>query len=263
MADSFRVTVKIAELVIDIISSNPYTHIVCRNYITDEEPMLHVHVTEEEEEIEVKKWKALMGNCNISRIQVLDRYNGTLYINNQNTNAVRTTAAYKKIVEAAIPYGIFLMHGAAIALNDECFLFTARSGTGKTTHIKLWLKNKKESFVVNGDKPLIKVAGNDVLACGSPWCGKEWMNTNVQIPLKAIIIMERSEDNKIEEISFEQAYPFLLQQTYLPIEADLARKTLELLLKLFGKVKCYRFYFNNYKDDCFETSFSTLISSNA
>ena len=151
------------------------------------------------------------------------------------------------------------MHGAVIALDDQTsFMFTAKSGTGKTTHIRKWLENAPGAFVVNGDKPLIKIADTEAIAYGTPWCGKEHLNTNIGVPLRAIVLMERSEDNAIEEITFSQAFPTLLQQTYRPADADKMRKTLSLLSALNGKMKFYRFRFNNLKPDAFRVSYEAL-----
>ena len=172
---------------------------------------------------------------------------------------LESLAVCRQIAVQMLDYSTFLMHGAVIALDDQTsFMFTAKSGTGKTTHIRKWLENAPGAFVVNGDKPLIKIAGEEAIAYGTPWCGKEHLNTNIGVPLRAIVLMERSEDNEIEEISFSQAFPTLLQQTYRPSDADKMRKTLSLLSALNGKMKFYRFRFNNLKPDAFRVSYEAL-----
>lgn len=169
----------------------------------------------------------------------------------------------RKIAEELLTSSTFLMHGAVVAAGNDAFMFTARSGTGKTTHIMKWLENLPGAFVVNGDKPLIKVTEKEAIAYGTPWCGKEHLNTNIGVPLRAIVLMERSEDNAIEEISFSQALTTLLQQCYRPTEAGRLRKTLALISALNGKVKFYRFRFNNMKPDAFKTSYEALTGQNA
>jgi len=136
----------------------------------------------------------------------------------------------------------FLMHGAVIAMDDQAYMFTAPSGTGKTTRIRLWQKQYPSSIIVNGDKPLIRISKDKIIACGTPWCGKEGWNTNTMVPLRAIFLLERSDErNSIEEISLGSAFPALLQQTYRPDESELMRKTLLLLKSLEGKVKIFKF----------------------
>ena len=163
------------------------------------------------------------------------------------------------IAEALIDKDTFLMHGAVIAVKNEAHLFTAPSGTGKTTHIQHWLDNVEGSFVVNGDKPFILLNETEVFACGTPWRGKEKMGTNAIVPLRSIVFMERSTDNCIEEASFKTIFPLLLKQIYWPQNESAMRKTLRLLSRLKGSVRFYKFYFNNYKEDVFQVSFDTLI----
>lgn len=129
------------------------------------------------------------------------------------------------ICDAMLTYDTFLMHGAVIAVNNEAYMFTAKSGTGKTTHIRQWLKRIPEAFVVNGDKPLIIAGKETPQACGTPWCGKERMGTNAIVPLKAIVFMDRAEENAIRPITFMQAFPRLLAQTHRPEDPELMSKT--------------------------------------
>lgn len=171
-----------------------------------------------------------------------------------------TLSLYRKISEEVLAYNTFLMHGAVVASKDCAFMFTAPSGTGKTTQIKKWLDQVEGAFVVNGDKPLIKVTETEALACGTPWCGKENMGTNTMVPLKAIVLMKRGVDNLMEEIAYGEAYSFLLQQTYWPSAADKQKKTLELLSELKGKVRFFSFIFNNFKDDALSVPYHALMA---
>ena len=167
----------------------------------------------------------------------------------------------RKMAEALNEYDVLLMHGAVIALHGAAFMFTAVSGTGKSTHILKWLDNCPDAIVVNGDKPFIKFSGDGAppLACGSPWAGKENLYTNTMVPLKSIILMERAEDNRMEQISFAQAFPTLLQQVYRPDDEEKMRKTLRLMQRLNPAVSFWRFQFNNFKDDCFDVAYNALV----
>ena len=170
-------------------------------------------------------------------------------------------ALHRLLTERLLDEDILLLHGAVIAVEDQAFLFTAPSGTGKTYQIYHWLINCPDAFVVNGDKPFIRFSddGTPPLACGSPWAGKENLYTNTMVPLKAIVLMERTENhNHIEQISFASAFPTLLQQTYRPEDADKTRKTLQLLRRLDPAVSFWRFRFDNFKPDCFTTAYRAL-----
>ena len=85
------------------------------------------------------------------------------------------------------------------------------------------------------------------------------MYTNTMVPLKSIILMERAEDNHIEQISFAEAFPKLLQQVYRPEDEEKMRKTLRLMQRLNGPVSFWRFQCNNFKDDCFDVAYNALV----
>lgn len=158
--------------------------------------------------------------------------------------ALEPIVLHKKIVEGLINFDTLLLHGATIATNNNAYIFSAPSGVGKSTRAKIWLETYPDSFIVNGDKPLIKITDGEAFACGTPWCGDEGWNTNTMVPIRAIFLLERAEEGEastIEEISLGKAFPFLLQQIYRPSEPGLMHKTIHLLKALEGKVKFYKF----------------------
>ena len=75
--------------------------------------------------------------------------------------------------------------------------------------------------------------------------------------------MERGERNVIKEITFGQAFTFLLQQSYRPADAAKMRKTLSLLSRLNGRVRFFRLSFDNLKDDAFSVSYEALTGKKA
>lgn len=148
-------------------------------------------------------------------------------------------AVYRKLAEAMLNYDTFLMHGVVISAAGSGIMFTAPSGTGKTTHAKLWLGEYADAHVVNGDKPLIHI-GEEAIAYGTPWCGKENMGCNESIPLKAICIIERSEQNEVIRVRIPEIWPVLLHQVYMPQEPEKIQQTLQLFSRLCKQVKIYR-----------------------
>lgn len=166
---------------------------------------------------------------------------------------------HRLVSEALLSFDTLLMHGAVVALDGAAYMFTAKSGTGKTTHIQSWLENIGGAYVVNGDKPFLIIGKDSVLACGSPWAGKENLQTNTAVPLKSIVLLERANENRMERISFIQAFPTLLQQVYRPDDEEKMRKTLKLIQRLNPAVSFWRFQCNNFKDDCFEIAYNALV----
>ena len=160
-----------------------------------------------------------------------------------DSGSLEPVTILRKLADRIIPFDTILMHGAVVAKDGDAYMFIAPSGTGKTTRVRIWKKEFPDSVIVNGDKPLIKICSGDVVACGSPWCGKEGWNTNTMVPLRAVFLLSRADDkaSTIEEISHREAFPILVQQTYRPADPDRMTKTIHLLEALDGKVKFYKF----------------------
>lgn len=175
----------------------------------------------------------------------------------QQQASMESLAVYRKIAEQMLDYHTFLVHGAAVALDGKAYLFAAPSGTGKSTHIRKWTEHLPDAFVVNGDKPLI-IIDDQPKICGTPWSGKENWQTNTVVPLKAIVLMERSDENSIREITFKEAFPQLLRQTYYPRDPAKLGITIKLLYSLAPQVKFYHFDFNNQLPDSLDVSFQAL-----
>jgi hypothetical protein len=133
---------------------------------------------------------------------------------------LETLAVYRKIAERMPAYDTFLFHGSAIAVEGKAYIFTAKSGTGKSTHARLWREMLGERAVmVNDDKPLIKVhPDGSATVYGTPWDGKHRLSSDIAVPVRAICILERAQENRIREISKAEALPMLLQQTYRPAD---------------------------------------------
>ena len=148
----------------------------------------------------------------------------------------------KKMADAVISFNTLLMHAAVVAKDGAAYAFVAPSGVGKSTRAQIWLNEYPDSFIVNGDKPFIRITENEVLACGSPWSGKEGWNTNAMVPLRAVFFIERTDSTAtLEEISMGKAFPYLMQATHQPLKPELIMQTINLIKKLERKVGFYKF----------------------
>ena len=134
-------------------------------------------------------------------------------------------------------YDTFLFHGSAISVDGQCYLFTAKSGTGKSTHTRLWRQLLGERAVmVNDDKPLIRVHNNNITVFGTPYNGKHRLGNNISVPLRAVCILKRSENNCIRKISKADAYPTIIQQCYRPADKNSLAKTLFLVDQMIDHI---------------------------
>lgn len=169
-------------------------------------------------------------------------------------------AIYRKIAMQLINYDTLLIHGSAISVDGRAYLFIAPSGTGKSTHTRLWREHfGHRALMVNDDKPLIKIEDDVVYACGTPWSGKHRLDNNVMVPLAGICFLARADKNLIEKLRAEDAYEYLLRQTFRPEEDDLSIKTFDLLDKLLSIVPFYKMKVNNFADDAVSTSYEAMV----
>ncbi len=162
---------------------------------------------------------------------------------------VESLEIYRIICRKILEYDAMLMHCAAICVDGEAYLFTAVSGTGKTTHISLWMeKFGDRCFVVNGDKPILRQVDGKFYACGTPWRGKENFGTNLNVPIKAVCILERGEKNEIEKIPAHEAISTVITQTLRTNDMYEMEKMLTLSDKLLTSVPFYRLKCNMEKE---------------
>lgn len=151
------------------------------------------------------------------------------------------TAVQRLITEELFRFDTLLFHGSVVAVDGKGYLFTAKSGTGKSTHTRLWREYFGDrAIMVNDDKPFLHITEEGVIVHGSPWNGKHGLGSNIAVPLKAICILERAEVNHIQPIPPKYALTMLIQQSSRPMNGALMGKYMELIDGLSRKVEFYR-----------------------
>ena len=219
---------KIADKVIEISSIYEKVHNYCKNYATEEKCDFSVNITPEDIAEEKKRSDSEYA------------YEG-LPLPNFSDDLLEETAVYRKIAEIMPDHDTFVFHGSVVAVDGQGYLFTAKSGTGKSTHTSLWRKYFGERAVmVNDDKPMLRVTDDGVIVYGTPYNGKHNLGCNISVPLKAICILTRGEKNCIVNISKSEVYAILLQQTYRPNDPVQMAKTLKLVDRMAENVKLYK-----------------------
>ena len=212
----------------EITTLCPETHALCASYRAEGMPVFSIETAEPD--IELERFKS-------AREATLEGHPPYSYSNGY----LETLAVYRKIAERMPAYETILLHGSCVAVDGIGYLFTAKSGTGKSTHARLWRELLgKRAVMVNDDKPLIRIDSTGVTVFGTPWDGKHHLSNNISVPLHALCILEQASENRIEPIAAKEAYPFLLQQTYRPADTDMLAKTLHLVDRLTVSVGLYR-----------------------
>ena len=169
-----------------------------------------------------------------------EELNAERVLNRRSNNYLEFICIYRKIAELLPNHDAFVMHGAAICRADACYLITAPSGTGKTTHAKLWLSSFPDAWILNGDKPIIRKQDDRFYAYGTPWNGKERYGTNGQSELKAISLLHRSETNAICPASGGEMIGFVMKQVYLARDPARRVRQLELMDECLRSTPIFR-----------------------
>ena len=107
---------------------------------------------------------------------------------------------------ATASLGTLEMHASVVSNGGKAYLFLGRSGTGKSTHSRLWLENVPGTELVNDDNPVMRVQDDGVYVYGSPWSGKTPCYRNVCFPAGAVVRISRAKENRVTPLSAPQAY---------------------------------------------------------
>lgn len=151
----------------------------------------------------------------------------------------RLIPEYLGLEEPLLHRGAFLLHASLINWGGRGIVFSAPSGTGKSTQADLW-KEYQEAEILNGDRALIRNHGESILAYGSCFAGSSGIYRKESVPLKAVVILEQAAQNRLMPIrgslAFGRLYSQILSNPWNPEFVE--RLTLELS-KLLEKVPVY------------------------
>lgn len=232
MLNQYCFTICLAGIPIKVHSLFQSTMAFCYEYLCEDEAAFSVSILPEDLKYEREKSVDDAIRRGQRVYQYADEY-------------LETLALYRKIVDRLLEYRIMLFHGSAIEVDGQCYLFTATSGTGKSTHVRLWREHfGKRAIMINDDKPLISIKDDNILVHGTPWNGKHHLGSNRSAPLKAICLLQRGIENHIKAISPAEALPLLLQQSYRSKDTVKLGYTLELIKVLTQHCKFYQLYCN-------------------
>lgn len=210
------IAVRLAEQTFRLRCRYDYTPALCREYLVpDDKHAPEISVTEQEIQRE-----NIGGNFPEGYLEGL--------------------AIFRKIADFLLEKEVVLFHSSVVSVNGEGYAFTALSGTGKSTHTRLWREMLgSRAVMINDDKPFISLAGDRPVVYGTPWNGKHGLGCNRSVPLKAICLLHRGEENRISRISPKEAYPTLFGQSFRPDDPAKIPRLLRLTGKLSEAVALY------------------------
>ena len=155
-------------------------------------------------------------------------------------------------------HGVILIHSAVVTVDGEAYVFMAKSGVGKSTHIGLWQKVFGDRAVVlNGDKPYFTYENGTLTAHGTPWRGKEFLGSNMKAPVRGICILHRGVENEIMPATSSDAVGQIFHQVLLPRDGDDLAVLMGMLDKIIKNVPIYNLYCN-MEDDAARVAYNGM-----
>lgn len=140
-----------------------------------------------------------------------------------------------------LKFGGIMFHSSCVVADDTAYLFSADSGTGKSTHTALWLKLLGDiAYILNDDKPVIRMTQSGIFVYGTPFSGKTELNKNKKAPIGGICFLERGKKNAIKRIGVSEALPLFLAQTINKVNSDELETLLSVTDGVLGSVDIYK-----------------------
>ena len=208
---------RMADLNIQIDNKYKYTDIVCRDYKAPDGAKADF----------------------VARASESDREKDIITLPNASEGYLEALSIYRSIANQLLDFDGFILHASVVEKDGVAYAFSAKSGTGKTTHSKLWTERYPDSRIINGDKPLIRRLDGTFYVYGTPWCGKESYQVNTRAPLRALCFIERAENNEICGISSKEAVNRILPQLLMPKDASGAVKLLGIIDEFLSVTPVY------------------------
>ena len=139
------------------------------------------------------------------------------------------------------------LHASAVILDGRAYLFSANSGTGKSTHTEKWCRLFGATYL-NDDKPALRLVDDVWMAYGTPWSGKHDLSTPTGVPLGGIAFLRRGEENSIRPMTSAEAVPHLVHQSQWRMHRDLMEVQLTLLDRLMREIPVWELTCRNDDD---------------
>ena len=155
-------------------------------------------------------------------------YNTRRYgLNNAIMIAYAFSSAYQKTV---------MIHASLIRHDDKGYAFTAKSGTGKSTHTSLWMKHIKGADLMNDDNPVIRIIDGKTYIYGTPWSGKTPCYRNIKATLGAIVRIDRALENSVDKLKPVEAFASLLPScSYMKWDEEISHAICNTVTEIIEK----------------------------
>lgn len=223
-----RFTIEIAKTPAEIVCRYEENRAFLRDYLTDKAPLFTIEPTDDD----LRRMQAEFDRMAEAEGDTPHPYSEEFLENN---------SIHSLLAEKMTEHNVLLMHGSALCMDNEAVIFTAVSGTGKSTHSRLWRENYGERvYMINDDKPMLRFEDGRILVCGTPWDGKHHLSRNVCIPLRAVVSLERDTVNHIEPMAKADAFPVLMKQALTLKKPAVMGRIMKMEKMLLDTVSFYK-----------------------
>lgn len=162
------------------------------------------------------------------------KYNPSIYGNGIPAAALAYFESGRQFFYKLLWHNGFYLHSSSVTYEGKGYLFSAPSGTGKSTHTKLWQATfGEEAKVFNDDKTPLRLLDGTWYAYGAPWCGKDNININMKVPVAGICFLKQGPKNEIRRLSQPEAISKIVSQT---IRKFKRAEDVDLMLSHVGKL---------------------------
>ena len=219
--------VEIADIPFEIVFRHPENEAFFQDYRSDRHPDFVIQASDED----LVQMQEGFNRTALAEGTPLHQYADSFLENN---------AIHGLLAQHMIDHDVLLIHGSALCMDGMGYIFTASSGTGKSTHARLWRKVfGSRVWMVNDDKPMLKVSDDGVTVYGTPWNGKHHLGCNAGAPLKAIIKLSRAPENHIRPLDKTDAFRVVLEHAYGSRDTRSMLKIMELEKRIIDVVDFY------------------------
>ena len=141
----------------------------------------------------------------------------------------------------AAPHQALLVHASVVVCQGEAHAFLAPSGTGKSTHVRFWLRHLPHTSLLNDDNPVVRFVGGRPVVYGSPWSGDSPCHLNRSCPLRSLVRLFRHPSDEVTPLSGAAAFAaFLPSCTCLPAHPSMSSLVADTLAQVLSTCSSFR-----------------------
>ncbi len=241
--------VRMADTVMRFHVRNIETKVYVRKYLIDDAETRNVEfeITVSEQDI-IDEWGYMLSREGYTQ-EFVNRLPGYYF---------EIFALHRKTAEVLLARKVLVLHSSCVSLDGQGYLFAAPSGKGKSTHAKLWCRYFGDrAFIINDDKPFLRITQDGIRAYGSPWDGKHHQSRNTSVMVSTVGLIEPAEKDHTEPFDRKDVFPLLFPQTLHPKDPQKTNQLRELLTEMISHLNFCKI-FTTMRSDSPEVSFKGM-----